>query len=164
MNSKVAAIFMAIGFAGVINSDTALPVMYRLREVFYRERASNTYHHSVWSTLIGIVELPYVFATCVCFLIPFYFLVGFENNATKFFEFLLSLCVSCSFLLLRGTVLQCPHAQFDIGNSCARFQIDFFLLIHWDITFISVSDIPVGWMFVYYINPLPKAIMIIAEQ
>jgi ABC-type multidrug transport system ATPase subunit/ABC-type multidrug transport system permease subunit len=157
MNSKVAAIFMAIGFAGVINSDTALPVMFRLREVFYRERASNTYHHAVWSTLIGIVEIPYVFATCVCFLIPFYFLVGFENNATKFFECLLSLFLVALSFCFMGQLFSVSMGNLILANVAQGFVLTFFFLFTG--TFISVSAIPKGWLWVYYINPLPKGII-----
>ena len=84
-------LFLISGNVGVLQCANALPIIFRLREVFYRERASNTYAPWVHSTAIGIVELPYLFACVSVFTIPLYFLVGLINDAEKFFQFLLTL-------------------------------------------------------------------------
>lgn len=157
MNSKLSAVFMAVGFGGVMNSDTALPVMYRLREVFYRERASNTYHHAIYSSLLGIVEIPYVFGTCVCFLIPFYFLVGFANDATAFFKFLFTLFLVALAFCYMGQFFSVLMPNLILANVAQGFILTFLFLFAG--VFISVSAIPVGWIWVYYINPLPKGII-----
>jgi ABC-type multidrug transport system permease subunit len=66
----------AAGFLGVLQSSNALPVVFRLREVFYRERASNVYAPWVYTVALSLVELPYLFACSFLFVLPFYFLVS----------------------------------------------------------------------------------------
>ena len=85
---------MSAGLFGIINSSSALPLIFRLREPFYRERASHTYAPIVYSTSLAVVELPYLVVATVAFTTPFYFLVGMKNEAGAFFQytFVMYLC------------------------------------------------------------------------
>lgn len=160
MNSKMSAIFMSVGFGGVLNSATALPVMYRIREVFYRERASNTYHESAYSIGLGLVEIPYVFVCTILFVVPFYFLVGFESSATAFFRFLFAFYLLALIFSYGGQFISVFMPNLIVANMFQGTFFTFFFLFAG--VFISVEAIPRGWIWMYYIDPLPKAMIAIA--
>lgn len=160
MNSKMSAIFMSVGFGGLLNSATALPVMYRIREVFYRERASNTYHESAYSVGLGIVEIPYVFGCTVLFVTPFYFLVGFESTARAYFRFLFAFYLLALIFSYGGQFISVFMPNLIVANMFQGTFFTFFFLFAG--VFISVSSIPVGWIWMYYIDPIPKAMISIA--
>lgn len=87
--SKLSIIYMGAGFMSVLQASNALPVVYKMRQAFYRERAANTYAPWIYSTAMGVVELPWLLACTILFTLPFYFLVGFVAEADKFFHYLL---------------------------------------------------------------------------
>ena len=90
VNSKLAAIFSAIGFGGFMQNQLALPIVIAERAVYYRERASDSYSSWMYSLTLGLVEVPYVAFGMLVFTVPFYFMVGFNYNAPDFFKFYLS--------------------------------------------------------------------------
>jgi hypothetical protein len=106
---------------GILQSSNALPVVFRLREVFYRERASNTYAPWVYSTGLGIVELPYLFLCTVLFTLPLYFIVGFESNANLFFQYVMVLYIGAVLFAYIGQLLASlmPNIQVVSGAHAA---------------------------------------------
>ena len=90
VNSKLAAIFSAIGFGGYMQNQLALPNVIAERAVYYRERASDSYSSWMYSLTLGLVEVPYIAIGMLFFTVPFYFMVGFNYNAPDFFKFYLS--------------------------------------------------------------------------
>jgi len=87
VSSKIGVLFMPAGFHGVLNCASVSPVMARLRSVYYRERASNTYGAFVFALSYAIVELPYVAVSAFLFSVPMYFLVGLSSAAEDYFRY-----------------------------------------------------------------------------
>lgn len=132
-----------MGFCAVLNSVSALPVLCRTRAVYYRERSSATYNSFVYTTSLGLIELPYTFFGCCLFMIPFYFLVGFRNDGELFFryllvQFLVSYCFSSLGQLLAGLT---PNAI--VANIFQGLIITFCFLFSG--VYIRPSIIPAGW-------------------
>jgi len=162
MISKLSAIYMGIGFTGILQSASALPVVFRLREVFYRERSSNMYAPWVYSSALGIVELPYLFI-CIClFVIPFYFIIGFEPNASLFFRFILVAYLNSIIFSYLGQFLSSLMPNLQIANIIQGLFFTFFFLFAG--VFIQKSAMPDGWRWFWYINPIPKALVPISIQ
>lgn len=80
MISKLSVCLLSLGQIGVLNAANAIPIVFRLREVFYRERSSNTYSSFMLSTSLAIVELPYLFVGVMLFCLPLYFLVPTQTG------------------------------------------------------------------------------------
>lgn len=162
MISKLSVIYMGAGFTGVIQSANAIPVVFRLREVFYRERSSNMYAPWVYSSAMAIVELPYLFV-CIClFVIPFYFLVGFENNVDLFFRYLLVMYLNSIIFCYMGQLLATLFPNVQVANIIQGVFFGFFFLFGG--VFIQKSAMPEGWRWFWYIDPIPKALLPLAIQ
>jgi ABC-type multidrug transport system permease subunit len=162
LNSKISAIFTTCAFCGVINSGTALPVLCRNRAIYYRERASNTYTSFAYSFSLGLVELPYVFIGSILFVIPFYFMVGFEHDVNLFFQYLfahylVSLCFS-----YQGQFMASALPNIVICSILQGLLSTFYFLFGG--IFIRAPDIPAGWKWIYYVNPVPKCVIALATS
>ena len=87
LTSKMSAVFSITGFFAMLSAQTTLPNIFGERAVYYRERASNSYPSWVYSTTIGLCEIPFVFFSSLLGVIIFYFMVGYANDASLFFQF-----------------------------------------------------------------------------
>ena len=149
MISKISVMYMSFGFMGVLQSSNALPVVFKLREVFYRERASNTFAPWIYSTTLGIVELPYLFICAFLFTLPLYFLVGFENSGTLFWKFVLVLFLGATFFCYMGQLFASLMPNIQVANMIQGLCFTFFFLFGG--VFIQKGSMPIGWQWMYYI-------------
>jgi ABC-type multidrug transport system permease subunit len=73
-----------------------MPVTFADRPAFYREQQSNMYSVAVYSLVTALVEVPYLVVSSLCFVLPFFFIVGFHNVSdvsSKFgYYWLLQVC------------------------------------------------------------------------
>jgi energy-coupling factor transporter ATP-binding protein EcfA2 len=85
--SRCAVIYVTCLFIGVVGVTTVQSVMFAERPAFYREQYSEVYDVSLYTLAMGFVELPYLLVSSVLFVIPFFFIVGFDQDgvAEKFF-------------------------------------------------------------------------------
>jgi ABC-type multidrug transport system permease subunit len=85
--SRCAVIYVTCLFVGVIGVTTVQSVMFAERPAFYREQYSEVYDVSLYTLAMGFVELPYLLVSSILFVIPFFFIVGFDQDgvAEKFF-------------------------------------------------------------------------------
>jgi ABC-type multidrug transport system permease subunit len=159
-NSKISVLFLALAFCGVVNSSTSLPVLIRDRAVYYRESASYTYASIAYSFAITVVELPYIAAGSILFVIPFYFLVGFVNDAGLFFLFLLMHFINS---ITFSSIGQFMSAALPHIVAAAQLQgLVFFFCFLFGGIFLTPSKIPAGWKWMYYVDPLPRSVTGIA--
>lgn len=157
VSSKIAVIYMTAAFNGVLHSATALPVLIRQRAVFYREKASYTYAPFAYSTSLAFVEIPYVAFASFLFVIPYYFMVGFPAEARLFFEYyLFHFLLSLNFCYA-GQMLAGLFPNMMVANIMQGLMFTFLFLFGG--VFIRPTDIPKGWIWMYYINPVPKALI-----
>jgi len=152
--------YMTSAFNGVVHSMTSLPVLIRFRPIFYREKFSYTYSPSTYSFALALVEIPYIAASSCLFVISFYWLAGLRPDAAIFFKYLLAHCALSLCFSSWGQFLAavCPNAM--ITNMAQGTSFTFMFLFGG--VFIRASNIPVGWIWFYYIDPVPKALIALA--
>ncbi|KAL3660315.1 hypothetical protein V7S43_014843 [Phytophthora oleae] len=64
-------------FISMVSFMSGLPMIYEERAAFYRERAGQTYNSFWYFLSFSIVEIPYVFAGALVFMVVYYPMVGF---------------------------------------------------------------------------------------
>ncbi|GMF11464.1 unnamed protein product [Phytophthora lilii] len=84
INSGMGMVYLAVGFIGLVSFNGLIPVVADERAVFYRERASQTYSALWYFVGLSVMEIPYVLAAVLLFLIPFFPLVGFTGVGAFF--------------------------------------------------------------------------------
>ncbi len=140
--SKLSVIFMTSGFMGVTHTSNALPLVYRLRQVFYRERAANTFAPWVYSTTFGIVELPYLAVCVILFVTPLYWLVGFTPSAGSFFQYLFVMYLVAILFSYLGQLMASLLPNIQVANILCGLCFSFFFLFGG--VFIQKNAMPIG--------------------
>lgn len=74
---------------GLLNMNTALPVLVKERPVVYRERMSYLYSPTAYAVSAIINELPWMAVICLTSVPVIYFMCGFLDSAGPFFFYLL---------------------------------------------------------------------------
>ena len=157
VNSKLAAIFSMIGFGGMLQNQLALPSVIAERAVFYRERASDSYSSWMYSVTLGLVEIPYIAFSILLFVLPYYFMVGFNNDAGDFFKFYLSVFCLAITLSSFGQWAGATFPSFVSAIQASGLLVTFWFLFGG--IFIHPVGIPRGWYWFYVLNPIPKALI-----
>jgi len=141
----------------MLSAQTTLPNIFGERAVYYRERASNAYPSWIYSTTTALCEIPVVFFSSLLGLIIFYFMVGYQNDAELFFQFW---CAISLLVLIESSFGQFAAAllpNFVVAIQLAGALNTLFFLFGG--LFVRPADIPEGWRWFYYMNPIPKAII-----
>ncbi len=157
VNSKLAAIFSAIGFGGMLQNQLALPNVIAERAVYYRERASDSYSSWMYSVTLGLVEVPYVAFSILVFITPYYFMVGFNNDASDFFKFYLAVFMLAITLSSLGQWAGATFPSFVAAIQASGMLVTFWFLFGG--VFLHPTSIPRGWLWFYYVNPIPKGLI-----
>jgi hypothetical protein len=152
--SKLAVLNLSCGFVGLIHCFATLPVVFRLREVFYRERSSSMYAPFVYSTALSVVELPFLFVSLLFFALPAYWLIELEASATLFFRFLLVVYLSSLFFAYMGHALASLLPNIQLTSMVQGAIVAMFFLFSG--VYIRRGNMPEGWAWLYYIDPVPK--------
>lgn len=129
LTSKLSSIYVAVGFIGTLTTSNALPPIFRLRAVFYREQASHTYSSIFYTLGLFIVELPYLFVYALLFTVPFYHLVGFVNDGELFMRFTLTLYLIAILYTYLGQLIAAITPSVQVANMLAGFFITLFFLV-----------------------------------
>ncbi|PWA46848.1 plant PDR ABC transporter associated [Artemisia annua] len=148
----IGAMYSAIFFVGMNNSQTVQPVVATERTVFYRERAAGMYSSLPYAMAQVIVEIPYVFAQCVYYSLIVYAMVSFEWTAAKFFWLFFINFFSFLYFTYFGmmTVSITPNDQI-----AAIFAAGFYLLFNiFSGFYIPQPKIPGWWIWYYWICPM----------
>ena len=149
--SKLAIMNLSCGFVGLIHCFAALPIILRLREAFYRERSSQMYAPWVYSTSLALVELPFLFVSMLCFLVPFYWLVGFAASASLFFRFLLVDYLMALLFAYMGHLLASALPNIQLAAMVQGAIVSLFFLFSG--VYIRKGSMPHAYNFAYYIDP-----------
>lgn len=72
----------------VTNVTSLLPYMFRMRSVFYRERAAGMYKPEAHSLSHFLVEMPFQLLTITLVITPLYFMVGFSPKPAQYFFYI----------------------------------------------------------------------------
>jgi len=152
--SRVALIYMTTLFVGVIGMMSVQPVMFAERPAFYREQFSDIYDVKLYTLALTLVEVPYLLISSVCFLIPYFWLVGFDKGpvADKFFWYWLYEALFCSVMVYLGHLLTCILPNAETAQVMGGMVITLFTLF---CGFMIVpADFPDFWIFMYWVNPI----------
>jgi hypothetical protein len=82
--SKSAVIYITVLFCGVVGLQTVMPVAFAERPAFYREQQSEMYSVAIYAIVTTLVEIPYLILSCLCFTLPFFYIVGFQVSSHYF--------------------------------------------------------------------------------
>ena len=159
LTSKTSAVFSIAGFIAMLSAQTTLPNIFGERAVYYREQASRAYPSWVYSTTTALTEIPYVFVSTLFGVIIFYFMVGYQNDASLFFQFWLALSLLVLIESSFGQFAAALFPNFVVAIQLAGAINTLFFLFGG--LFIRPADIPEGWKWFYYMNPIPKGIIAI---
>ncbi|XP_023759508.1 ABC transporter G family member 29 [Lactuca sativa] len=152
LSTIIGAMYAAIFFVGINNSQTVQPVVATERTVFYRERAAGMYSSLPYAMAQVIVEIPYVFLQTTYYTLIVYTMVSFEWTAAKFFWLFFINFFSFLYFTYYGmmTVSVTPNEQL-----AAIFAAGFYLLFNiFSGFYIPQPKIPGWWVWYYWICPM----------
>ncbi|KAJ0020425.1 hypothetical protein Pint_32556 [Pistacia integerrima] len=146
------ALYSACLFLGVNNASSVQPIVSIERTVFYRERAAGMYSPFSYAGAQGLVEIPYIAAQAIVYGIITYFMVNFERTAIKFFYYVLFMFLTFTYFTFYGmmAVGLTPNQHLAAVISSAFYSI-------WNLLsgfLVPKPDIPVWWIWFYYICPV----------
>ncbi|KAL5564644.1 hypothetical protein UlMin_027808 [Ulmus minor] len=145
------SMFSAITFFGINNCSMVLPFVAVERSVFYRERFAGMYSSWAYSFAQVAIEVPYLFALAVIYVIITYPMIGYYPSAYKIFwsfygMFSTLLCFNYLGMLL---VSLTPNVQ--VASIVAS---SFYTILNLFSGFIVPQPrIPKWWLWLYYLSP-----------
>jgi ABC-type multidrug transport system permease subunit len=71
----------------VLSITTVMPVMIKIRDVFYRHRAAGMLDHNSLFWALAYAEMKFIIAASFLFCLCFYFGIGFEIGPIRFASF-----------------------------------------------------------------------------
>jgi ABC-type multidrug transport system permease subunit len=87
LSSAISTMFISFIIIGVLSITSVLPVMLSIRDMFYRHRAAGMLGHSSLAMALGVAEKRFILSSSMLFTIVFYFTMGLDLSARKFFAF-----------------------------------------------------------------------------
>jgi ABC-2 type transporter len=100
-------LFLATIIIGVTSISMAVPVMKKIRDVFYKHRASGMLEHNSLSWALSVGELPYILMVSLLFGVVYYFTVGLFNQAEQFWYFFLFFTLNVAIYAFFGQAFIC---------------------------------------------------------
>ncbi|KAG7350244.1 ABC-2 type transporter-domain containing protein [Nitzschia inconspicua] len=151
MNSRVTTIYVSFLMMAILGMNTVLPFFEVERNMYYRHKASLMYDTPAISSAYTLAELPFLIGTGLLYTTIFYFMIGFEVDATKFFLYYLFMFLPMALFTYTGQMLVsvCPNAQIAQGfggliSACTGLFTG---------VLIRPADIPNFWIFMYWLLP-----------
>ncbi|CAI0540631.1 unnamed protein product [Linum tenue] len=146
------ALYSACIFLGVSNASSVQPIVAIERTVFYREKAAGMYSPLAYAAAQGIVEIPYILVQTIIYCVITYFMIKFEQNAGKFFLYMLFMFLTFTYFTFYGMM---AVGLTPTQNIAAVVSSAFYSL--WNLLsgfLIPKQFIPVWWIWFYYICPI----------
>mmetsp|Transcript_19064 Transcript_19064/g.72080 ORF Transcript_19064/g.72080 Transcript_19064/m.72080 type:complete len:1408 (-) Transcript_19064:508-4731(-) len=150
--SRTSLVFMTALFIGIVCYVSSVNPFYELRAVFYRERAANMYRVYAYAMSIGVIEMPYLFATALVFTVVYYFTVGFQEEAGHFFEYFVFILLWIVLMTFYGQFLVSVFPTTASAMAVGSGLVQIFNLFAGFIQ--PVSEIPDQLVFFFWLSPL----------
>lgn len=156
--SRCAVMYCTVLFCGVVAMMTVQPVMFSERPAFYREQHSEIYDVALYSMATGLIEIPYLLCSSLFFVLPFFFIVGFDKDgvAEKFMWYWLFQAIYMAVLVYIGQLMAVWLPNEGIAQVIAGMVSTILSLFCGFM--IKASDMPSFWTFLYWLNPLHYAL------
>ena len=152
--ARVAVVYISAMFMGVVNMKSVQPVILEERPAFYREQFSKLYDVKLYVLAATVVEIPYLIVASLAFVVPFFFIIGFDKDGTtvKFFWYWLFSALYMSVMVFLGHFLSSSMkdaAAVDVLGGMLSTVISLFggFLIRPEL-------FPDFWIFMYWLDPL----------
>mmetsp|Transcript_3054 Transcript_3054/g.4361 ORF Transcript_3054/g.4361 Transcript_3054/m.4361 type:complete len:251 (+) Transcript_3054:1980-2732(+) len=151
MNSRVTTMFITFLFLAVSSINTVLNVFYVERNMFYRHKAALMYDKKAVLLAFTLAEIPFIMLSSMIFVLIFYFMMGFETVAYKFFLYYLFFTANMAIFTFIGQML--IALLRDSGSA----QIYGSLVIAMTTLFAGIlirpQHIKSFWLFAYWLFP-----------
>jgi len=118
--------------------------------VFLRERGSKTYRVSSYYLAKSLAEIPHQLVFPTLFLLIAYWIIGFYDTPGCFFTFLLILILMALTAQALGLVISAGVPSTDVAMAIAPLLTTVLMLFGG--FYINVSNIPVYFIWIYYIS------------
>jgi len=154
-----ALIYLCMDFLSMVNMFTVLPITFRERSVYYRERAAQMYSPVIYGFALFLTELPYVVVSTAIYSIILYLLVGMNSYWLGFFYLIFLLYIGLATYIGQLSAFACPNevvGQIVVGALTVFFNLFSGYLVAPD----ALSPV-IGWL--YYIVPSSYAFNAIAS-
>ncbi|KAK3441449.1 hypothetical protein EUGRSUZ_B01809 [Eucalyptus grandis] len=154
--SVFGSMFIAVIFLGINNCSSVLQYIAMERTVMYRERFAGMYSSWAFSLAQVVVEIPYILAEAISFVIITYPMIGYFGSAYKiFWYFYVMFCSLLSFTYL-GMLLVSLTPNFMVAAILqSAFYANFNLFAGF---LIPKPRIPKWWIWLYYACPTSWAL------
>jgi len=103
----IGTIFLSLNVIGTTAMTMAIPVAKRIRDVFYKHRASGMLGHNSLSCAMAVAEVPYLFLVSVIFCLIYCATTGLFTTAGNFFWFVLFFFLHTSSFSLFAQCFMC---------------------------------------------------------
>jgi ABC-type multidrug transport system ATPase subunit/ABC-type multidrug transport system permease subunit len=124
--SLVGAIFMGVIFSAISIMTTAIVLFYEARPTFYREKASKYYLPFFWALCQLLIEIVWTIPSLAVTILTTYFMIGLQNDAGLFFQYVLFtfvlFLVYLSVAMTLASLLPNSGAAGVLGGAFLSFQ------------------------------------------
>ncbi|KAI3417297.1 Protein kinase domain-containing protein [Psidium guajava] len=150
------SMFIAVVFLGINNCSSVLQYIAMERTVMYRERFAGMYSSWAFSLAQVVIEVPYILAQAISFVVITYPMIGYFGSADKiFWYFYVMFCSLLSFNYL-GMLLVSFTPNFMVAAILqSAFYANFNLFAGF---LIPKPKIPKWWIWLYYVCPTSWAL------
>jgi hypothetical protein len=107
VDGLLGTIFLSTIIIGVTSISMAVPVMKKIRDVFYKHRASGMIEHNSLSWALSVGEVPYILMVSLLFGVVYYFTVGLFTTAKQFWYFYLFFTLNVAIYAFFGQAFIC---------------------------------------------------------
>ncbi|XP_078443948.1 ABC transporter G family member 36-like [Wolffia australiana] len=150
--NSMGALYSAVLFVGVQNSQSIQPVVAVERSVFYRERAAGMYSAFPYAFGQMAIELPYILVQALLYGVIVYSMIGFEWTAVKFLWFFFFMYFTFLYFTFYGmmAVGLTPNSGISAIISSAFYSV-------WNLFsgfLIPRPRIPIWWRWYYWACPV----------
>ncbi|TMW67916.1 hypothetical protein Poli38472_007588 [Pythium oligandrum] len=150
INAGEGMVCMTAVFLGSITYVSVIPFAAQERASYYRERASQTYNALWYFVGSTVAEIPFVFASCLAFMVLYFPMVGF-SGAGNFFFYWFIISSLMLFLGYAGQFLAYALPTIELATIVSVLILNFFF------NFMGFNPpptaIPIGWRWMYEITP-----------
>ncbi|XAR52748.1 hypothetical protein NMG60_11020974 [Bertholletia excelsa] len=145
------SIFSATIFLGINNSSSILPYVSMERTVLYRERFAGMYEPWAYALAQIVIEVPYILAQTITFVIITYPMIGLYSAAYKVFWYFYTMFCTLLYFTYFGMLLIAITPSFPVA---AILQSAFYSLFSLFCGFlVPWPQIPKWWIWMYYLSP-----------
>ncbi|KAI7979754.1 Pleiotropic drug resistance protein 3 [Camellia lanceoleosa] len=143
------SMFSATIFLGINNCSSVLPYISTERSVLFRERFAGMYGSWAYALAQVTIEIPYLLAISITFVVITYPMIGYYWSAYKVFWYFYAMFCTLLYFNYLGMLLIAMTPSFPVAAISDRLLHNFQPLLDFD----TSTQIPKWWIWLYYINP-----------